>query len=64
MLELNFESGLGDVVGAKILIYLIFKNTIVHKKRENVIFLMPCEAANAEPRFPTLAKVAREFLTI
>eukprot|EP00924_Labyrinthula_sp_SR-Ha-C_P013568 snap_masked-scaffold_5-processed-gene-6.16-mRNA-1 protein AED:1.00 eAED:1.00 QI:0/0/0/0/1/1/2/0/87 len=46
MLELNFESGLGDVVIARIPNLLLLKT------------------ANAGPRFPTLAKVARKFLAI
>eukprot|EP00924_Labyrinthula_sp_SR-Ha-C_P006353 snap_masked-scaffold_31-processed-gene-3.9-mRNA-1 protein AED:1.00 eAED:1.00 QI:0/0/0/0/1/1/2/0/86 len=34
MLELNFESGIGDVVGAKIPNYFLLKNTLVHKKKK------------------------------
>eukprot|EP00924_Labyrinthula_sp_SR-Ha-C_P016319 snap_masked-scaffold_73-processed-gene-0.8-mRNA-1 protein AED:1.00 eAED:1.00 QI:0/0/0/0/1/1/2/0/110 len=54
----------GDVVGAKFPNYHLWKSkyTVVHKK--NVIFLKPCEAANAEPSFPTVAKVATKFLAI
>eukprot|EP00924_Labyrinthula_sp_SR-Ha-C_P014601 snap_masked-scaffold_34-processed-gene-2.16-mRNA-1 protein AED:1.00 eAED:1.00 QI:0/0/0/0/1/1/2/0/82 len=40
MLELNFESGLGDVVGAKIPNYFLFKSkdTVVHKKEKMLYF--------------------------
>eukprot|EP00924_Labyrinthula_sp_SR-Ha-C_P000496 snap_masked-scaffold_27-processed-gene-0.10-mRNA-1 protein AED:1.00 eAED:1.00 QI:0/0/0/0/1/1/2/0/94 len=40
MLELNFESGLGEVIGAKIHNYLLFKSkdTLVHKK-EKMLYL-------------------------